>query len=55
MRFSDFDVLTFDMIGTLIDFETGVLDFVRPRILKAKHEISDTDLLECYARSQSAV
>ena len=55
MRFSDFDVLTFDMIGTLIDFETGVLDFVRPRILKAKHEISDTDLLECYARSQSVV
>jgi len=25
MRFSDFDVLTFDMIGTLIDFETARL------------------------------
>ncbi|HYI90013.1 MAG TPA: hypothetical protein VEY05_08955 [Beijerinckiaceae bacterium] len=23
MRFSDFDGLTFDMIGTLIDFESG--------------------------------
>jgi len=55
MRLSDFDVLTFDLIGTLIDFETGVLDFVRPRVLKVKHDISDTDLLECYARSQSVV
>ena len=24
MRLTDFDVLTFDMIGTLIDFEQGV-------------------------------
>ena len=55
MRLTDFDVLTFDLIGTLIDFETGVLDFVRPRVLKVKHDISDTDLLECYARSQSIV
>ena len=29
MRLTDFDVLTFDMIGTLIDFERGVLDFAR--------------------------
>jgi hypothetical protein len=33
LRLVDFDVLTFDMIGTLIDFETGVLQFARPRIL----------------------
>jgi hypothetical protein len=36
MRLTDFDVLTFDMIGTLIDFATGVLDFVRPRILRTR-------------------
>ena len=34
MRLTDFDVLTFDMIGTLIDFEQGVLDFARPRLLR---------------------
>jgi 2-haloalkanoic acid dehalogenase type II len=55
MRLTDFDALTFDMIGTLIDFEAGVLDWVRPRILKAHPEASDTAILECYARAQSAV
>ncbi len=55
MRLTDFDVLTFDMIGTLIDFETGVLDFCRPRILRAKPDATDDEILECYARAQSAV
>ena len=36
MRLTDFDVLTFDMIGTLIDFEQGVLDFARPRLLRCQ-------------------
>src|SRR5262245_49994226 len=55
MRLTDFDVLTFDMIGTLIDFEQGVLDFARPRLLRAKPELSDTEILEAYAKSQSVV
>ena len=52
---TDFDVLTFDMIGTLIDFEQGVLDFARPRLLRAKPEVSDTEILETYANVQSEV
>jgi putative hydrolase of the HAD superfamily len=55
MRLTDFDVLTFDMIGTLIDFETGVLEFARPRILRMKPETTDTAILESYARAQSLV
>jgi len=55
MRLTDFDVLTFDMIGTLIDFEQGVLDFARPRLLRAKHDISDTEILETYASAQGEV
>ena len=55
MRLTDFDVLTFDMIGTLIDFESGVLNFLRPRLLRAKHELSDTELLETYANVQGEV
>jgi len=55
MRLTDFDVLTFDMIGTLIDFERGVLDFMRPRLLRARPQIDDTEILETYARSQSEV
>jgi 2-haloalkanoic acid dehalogenase type II len=55
VRLTDFDVLTFDLIGTLIDFETGVLDFVRPRLLRVRPDASDTELLESYARAQSRV
>ena len=30
LRFDDFDVLTFDCYGTLIDWETGILGALRP-------------------------
>ena len=52
MRLIDFDVLTFDLIGTLIDFERGVLDFARPRLLRARPELTDTEILETYASVQ---
>lgn len=55
MRLTDFDVLTFDMIGTLIDFEQGLLDFLRPRLLRARHQITDTEILETYAHVQGEV
>ena len=55
MRLTDFDVLTFDLIGTLIDFERGLLDFMRPRLLRARHEITDTEILETYASVQGEV
>jgi hypothetical protein len=32
MRLQDFRVLIFDMIGTLIDFESGVLDYLHGRV-----------------------
>ena len=41
MRFSDFDTLTFDVVGTLIDFETGILDWFRPTL--RRHGVSKTD------------
>ena len=41
MKFSDFDTLTFDVVGTLIDFETGILDWFRPTL--ARHGASKTD------------
>src|SRR6185437_15210879 len=55
MRLTDFDVLTFDMIGTLIDFERGILDFMNPRILRVRPLATETEILECYARSQHVV
>lgn len=55
MRLTDFDVLTFDIIGTLIDFETGVLNWIKPRILRVRPEATDQEMLEAYAAAQSAV
>ncbi len=41
MRFSDFDTLTFDVVGTLIDFETGILEWFGPTL--RRHGVSKTD------------
>jgi putative hydrolase of the HAD superfamily len=41
MKFGDFSTLTFDVVGTLIDFETGILDWFRPTL--ARHGASKTD------------
>src|SRR5215213_3408748 len=41
MRLPDFNTLTFDVVGTLIDFETGILDWFRPTF--GRHGVSKTD------------
>ncbi len=41
MKFSDFNTLTFDVVGTLIDFEAGILDWLRPML--GRHGMSKTD------------
>lgn len=54
MSFDSFKVLTFDVVGTLIDFETGVLDAVR-RIGGAKAAaLSDEQIFEPYKRGRDA-
>ena len=34
MRLTDFKVLTFDCYGTLIDWETGIINALRPLLKK---------------------
>jgi 2-haloacid dehalogenase len=53
--FTAFDALTFDCYGTLIDWETGLLAALRP-VLDA-HDVrsSDEQLLERYARYETAL
>jgi putative hydrolase of the HAD superfamily len=41
IRLRDFNTLTFDVVGTLIDFETGILDWFRPTL--GRHGVSKTD------------
>ena len=41
MRLRDFNTLTFDVVGTLVDFESGILGWFRPTL--ARHGVSKTD------------
>ncbi|WP_315837869.1 HAD family hydrolase [Bradyrhizobium prioriisuperbiae] len=54
MSFSNFKVLTFDVVGTLIDFETGVLDSVRKISGRGAAELSDDQIFESYKRGREA-
>jgi putative hydrolase of the HAD superfamily len=54
MSFSQFKVLTFDVVGTLIDFETGVLSAIRKIAGKAAAELSDDQIFASYKRGRDA-
>jgi len=49
MKFSDFDTLTFDVVGTLIDFETGILDWFRPTLSRYGVSKPDEEVLTAFA------
>lgn len=52
MRLSDFKVLTFDCYGTLIDWESGIFEALKP--LTSRIEGLDrNDILEAHARHES--
>lgn len=54
MRLSDFQVLTFDCYGTLIDWESGLIEALRPLTDKLKQSLSRNDILEAHAKHESA-
>jgi putative hydrolase of the HAD superfamily len=54
MSFRDFKVLTFDVVGTLIDFESGILRAVRRISGKTPAELSDDRIFEAYKRGRDA-
>jgi 2-haloacid dehalogenase len=51
--FDDFDVLTFDTYGTLIDWESGLLAALRPTLAAHGVEASDESLLEAFGRHEA--
>ena len=53
LDFDRFDALTFDCYGTLIDWETGLLEAFRPVIDAHGLSIEADDLLERYARHEA--
>lgn len=52
MRFDSFKVLTFDVVGTLIDFETGLLDSIRRVAGRAAEPYSDDQIFAAYKRGR---
>jgi 2-haloacid dehalogenase len=55
LNFSQFECLTFDCYGTLIDWETGILTALKP-ILEGHHrKLSDEEILELYAGLEAQV
>ena len=54
MRLTDFDALTFDCYGTLIDWESGMIAALKPLTGKVRRPLSRDDILEAHARHESS-
>jgi 2-haloacid dehalogenase len=55
LDFRRFEALTFDCYGTLIDWERGILDALRPILGPHGVTATDDELLEAYARHEAAL
>ena len=54
MKLTDFKALTFDCYGTLIDWESGMVEGLKPLTSRVTRELSRNDILEAHARHESA-
>jgi 2-haloacid dehalogenase len=55
MNFDSYECLSFDCYGTLIDWETGLLQALRPIFARHGVEVEDRRLLESYGRAEAAI
>jgi 2-haloalkanoic acid dehalogenase type II len=53
LSLADFEVLSFDCYGTLIDWETGLLDALEPLLAQAPERPTREQVLEAYAAAES--
>ena len=53
MPLHDYKILTFDVVGTLIDFETGILEYVRPIAERAGLRLDDEAILRSFGRAEA--
>ncbi len=53
MKLSDFDVLTFDVYGTLIDWESGMIAGLKPLTDRVSRALSRDDILQAHAYQES--
>jgi 2-haloacid dehalogenase len=53
LPFADFDVLTFDCYGTLIDWETGIWEALQPILAQHRIDITTDEALALYGALES--
>ncbi len=46
---SQFDWISFDCYGTLIDWESGILGYLRPMLQRKGHSLADAQILSLYS------
>ncbi|WP_071798471.1 haloacid dehalogenase type II [Natronohydrobacter thiooxidans] len=54
MKLTDFKALTFDVYGTLIDWETGMVNGLADLVAKVDRVLSRDEILEAHARHESS-
>ena len=54
MKLSDFKVLTFDCYGTLIDWESGMINALSPLTDQLDGKLTRNEILEAHARHESS-
>ena len=54
MKLTDFKALTFDCYGTLIDWETGMIEALKPLTSKVGRTLSRNEILTAHARHKSS-
>jgi 2-haloacid dehalogenase len=54
MKLTNFKALTFDCYGTLIDWESGMVEALKPLTSRVSRELSRNDILDAPARHESA-
>ena len=54
MLLTDFDALTFDCYGTLIDWETGMVEALKGLSDRAQRPLTRDEILEAHARHESS-
>jgi len=54
MKLTDFKALTFDCYGTLIDWESGMVEALKPLTSRVARKFSRDEILQAHARHESA-
>jgi len=54
MLLTAFKVLTFDCYGTLIDWESGIIEALKPLTSQIKRKMARNEILEAHARHESS-